>query len=294
MDLKKTAMKGEIKKLYDELQEDLEFYEELGEPPANRLSGALVSIRARMIQLKVLVMTEGFRSLEAEIAFFKKEKPLFVAEQVYLTEYTVILLGRPMSGSGLVEAYYLEELKRIQTFINRFGFLYQCYKMEAMDLDSVLFLRDAGPSGMLLPETPDADPAFSTNGDFLWAKFIAYERLQSWLEEQLALFHGQYRETAGPDRPAQAMMPPVGLKWTGETINLVEVAYGIWLTGQLNNGQVSITEIVEFLEKAFRVRIGKPHRRWQGIANRKRLGYTRFLDECKEAIEKRVEEEMGK
>lgn len=121
-------MKGKVKKLYDELQEDLAFYEELGEPPANRLSGALVSIRARMVQLKVLVMTEGFRSLESEIVFFKRDKPLFVAEQVYLTEYTVIVLGRPMSGSGMVEAYYLEELKRIQTFINRFGFLYQCYK----------------------------------------------------------------------------------------------------------------------------------------------------------------------
>jgi hypothetical protein len=85
-----------------------------------------------------------------------------------------------------------------------------------------------------------------------------------------------------------------GLKWTGETINLVEIAYGIWLTGQRNNGQVSITEIVEFLEGAFRVRIGKPHRRWQGITNRKRLGYTRFLDEMKGAIEKRLEEEMGR
>jgi len=87
------------------------------------------------------------------------------------------------------------------------------------------------------------------------------------------------------------------MRWTGETINLVEIAYGIWLTGQLNNGQlnngqVSVTEIVEFLEVAFRVKIGKPHRRWQGIARRKRLGYTRFLDEMKGAIEKRVEEEL--
>lgn len=282
-------MNEQVKKLYQELREDLAFYAELGEPPANRLSGALVSIRAMMIRLKVLVMTDGFGSPEAEITFFKNEKPLFVAEQVYLTEYTLILLGKPMPGSGLVETYYIEELKRIQMFINRFGFLYQCYKMEATDLDSVLFLRDAGPSGMLLPEPPDADPRFSTNGDFLWAKFIAYERLQVWLEEQLKRMRG------GGDAPVPSPVNPVGgLKWTGETINLVELAYGIWLTGQVNNGQVSITEIVEFLEKAFRVRIGKPHRRWQGIANRKRLGYTRYLDECKAAIEKRVEEEMGR
>jgi hypothetical protein len=84
-----------------------------------------------------------------------------------------------------LEVYYSEELKRLQTFINRFGFLYQCYKIGAKDLDSVLFLRDAGVSGMLLPETPDTDPQFSTNGDYLWAKFIAYERLLNCLADEL-------------------------------------------------------------------------------------------------------------
>jgi hypothetical protein len=84
------------------------------------------------------------------------------------------------------------------------------------------------------------------------------------------------------------------MRWTGESISLVELAYGIWLTGQVNNGQVSITEIVEFLEVVFRVRVGKPHRRWQSIASRKRLSYTKYLDECKAAVEKRLDEEMGR
>jgi hypothetical protein len=84
------------------------------------------------------------------------------------------------------------------------------------------------------------------------------------------------------------------LKWTGETINLVEIAYGIWLTGQVNHGNASISEIVLWLEKHFAVRVGKAHRRWQNISGRKRLSYTRYLDECKAAIEKRVEDEFGR
>jgi hypothetical protein len=104
----------------------------------------------------------------------------------------------------------------------------------------------------------------------------------------------QLRGGAQPSATPAAPLPAGSLKWTGETINLVELSYGIWLTGQFNNGQASITEIVEFLEAAFRVRIGKPHRRWQGLAGRKRLGYIRFLDEMKASIEKRVEEEMGR
>jgi hypothetical protein len=285
-------MKDQIKKLYQEMQEDIGFYQEMGIPATNRLSGALKSIKEIVLRLKTNVLHDGFKDEAQEIDFFKRQKPLFVSEQIYLTEYATIFLGKPSLSDSLLEAYYQEELKRLQMFINRFGFLYQCYKLEAGDLDSVLFLREAGPTGMLLPDMADADPAFSTNGDHLWAKFMAYERLQLWLEEELKrLRGGGVTGSARADDypPAGA---PGGVKWTGETINLVEIAYGIWLTGQLNNGQVSITEIVEFLEHAFRVRIGKPHRRWQGIASRKRLGYTRYIDEIKAAIEKRVEEEL--
>lgn len=249
----------------------------------------MISIRSIMIRLKIHIMAEGFASEEAEIEFFKHEKPLFMAEQIYLADYTIIFLGKPAPNPGLLEVYYGEELRRIQTFINRFGFLYQCYKMEAKDLDSVLFVRGAGPSGMLLPELPDADPAFSTNGDYLWAKFMTYERLQVWLEDELNGLRGGGREEGGPDGGGG----PV-LKWTGETINLVEIAYGIWLTGQVNNGNASISEIVLWLERHFAVKIGKAHRRWQNIASRKRLSYTRFLDACKAAVEKRVEEEIGR
>lgn len=284
-------MKAAIKKLYDELQAELAGYQEPGATPLHRLSGALVSTRSVMIRLKTLVMTEGFHSPEAEIAFFKHEKPLFVAEQLYLTEFTVIYLGKPAPASGLAEAYYLEELKRVKTFINRFGFLYECYKMGATDLDSVLFLRGAGPSGMLLPETPDADPAFSTSGDFLWAKFIAYERLQAWLEERLAPAGSPVPD--GPKTDGARPGGPGSLKWTGETINLVEIAYGIWLTGQVNNGNASITEIMEYLELVFRVRVGKPHRRWQSLTRRKKLAAFRYIDEVKTALEKRLEEEWG-
>ncbi|WP_368077622.1 RteC domain-containing protein [Mucilaginibacter sp. L3T2-6] len=69
------------------------------------------------------------------------------------------------------------------------------------------------------------------------------------------------------------------MRWTGDTINLAELAYGIWLTGQINNGQISVTEILECLERVFRVRLGKPHRRWQSIAARKPLGYAKYMDE---------------
>ena len=52
-------MKNFVKKLYEELQEDVAFYVEMGTPPANRLSGALKSISGIIIKLKEQVTTHG-------------------------------------------------------------------------------------------------------------------------------------------------------------------------------------------------------------------------------------------
>jgi hypothetical protein len=188
----------------------------------------------------------------------------------------------------LLTDYFGEELRRVRAFLSRHSFLYQCFQMGASELDSVLFLRNAGPSGMLLPVSADSDPLFSTNGDFLWAKFMAYERLGEWLADELHSLRAG--EGAGPQGPAASK----GLKWTGDGINLVELGYGIWLTGQLNHGNAGIAEIVAYLEMCFGVKLGRPYRRWQSIASRKRVGVAKYADEIRAAILKRLDEELGR
>jgi len=84
------------------------------------------------------------------------------------------------------------------------------------------------------------------------------------------------------------------LVWTGGAVNLTELAYGIWLTGQLNDGNVSITQIITWLENHLHIKIGRAHRRWETIAARKRLSLTKFLDQMTEAIRKRLDEENGR
>ena len=276
-------MKDLIKNLYEEMQEDLSFYEEIGTPAANRLGGALKSIKGIMLRLKAGVLADGFKDDREEVHFFKYEKPLFVAAQIYLTEYATIYLGKPSLSNDLLHAYYEEELKRIQVFINRFGFLYQCYKLEASDLDSVLFLRGAGPTGMLLPGTPDADPAFSTNGDYLWAKFRAYERLQEYLLGALNAPEG-----SEPFRFIKRKGKP--LKWTGDKSNLIEVAYGLFETGQLNDGKATITDVVEWLEDTLEINLSRYYRRFTEIKMRKSISPTKYLEEMRDAVLKRIEE----
>jgi hypothetical protein len=286
-------MKTFTEKLFDELAEELAIYADLGTLPVRKVTGAIHSIQNAFAKLRKYIAETPFKTPDEEIHFFKYDKPRFTAEHFYAMEIFSIETARPLNDMSLLKAFYEQELKYVQRFLDNNKFLYAYYQFDLKDLDHSLFIRGAKPVDIPVPDVIGLDPLFTTCCDNLWGKFMAFERLETWLLDELRALD---KSDAGPQAPAssKSILPPGSLKWTGETINLVEIAYGIWLTGQINNGNVSITEIMEFLEVVFRVRVGKPHRRWQSIASRKRLAHTRFLDEMKAGIEKRVEEEWGK
>jgi hypothetical protein len=283
-------MRKFTEKLFTELTEELSVYADLGTLPVRKVTGTMHSIQTAFEKLKRFITDTSFRNQDDEIVFFKYEKPKFTAEHFYAMEIFTIETARPLNDTATLKAFYEQELKYIHRFLEQNKFLYSYYQFDLKELDHLLFVRGAKPVDIPVPELMGLDPQFTTCCDMLWGKFMAFERLEKWLQNEISELNGGGAAALVP--PAQPVAPIGALKWTGESINLVEIAYGIWLTGQLNNGQVSITEIVEFLEAAFRIRIGKAHRRWQGIANRKRLGYTKFLDEMKTGIERRVEEEL--
>ncbi|HTD41255.1 MAG TPA: RteC domain-containing protein, partial [Mucilaginibacter sp.] len=222
---------------------------------------------------------------QEEIVFFKNWKPLFIAEQYYALEKFTIEANRPLTDSQSLKSYYEQELAFINRFFTQQQFLYQYYKFEFTELDQVLFVRGNEASNIVLPETPDLDPQFSTKGDHLFAKFIAYEKLRAYLVDELKSLQNPVRTHSDPG------INSAEVKWTGETINLAEIGYGVWLTGQVNNGNATITEILECLERCFRIKIGTAFRRWQSISRRKRIKPTKYLDEMKNAVLKRLDEE---
>jgi hypothetical protein len=72
-------------------------------------------------------------------------------------------------------------------------------------------------------------------------------------------------------------------------INVIELAYGLWLTGQINNGNASLNQIVRWLEKSLSVSIGIAQRKFSEISRRKRISITKYLDQMKDAIIKKIE-----
>jgi len=272
-----------VKELYDQLKEDVDLFTDLGDLPVKRLNGKINLVRESIAKLRAELEQEPFENQEEEIEFFKYWKPRFVCEQILAFELFTIETSRPLADELLLKSFYEQELKVIKRFFEQYRFMYQYYQLEASDLDHLLFVRNAHPSAILLPETQVEPPTFSTAADYLFAKFIAFEKLQDYLVSKLYQPYDNSGQEPGLNK--------TGLKWTGDSINLVELAYGIWLTGQVNNGNASITEIVLWLEKHLQVNIGRAHRRWTEIAQRKSLSSTRYIDQVKDAINKRLDDE---
>ena len=272
-------MKAEIKKLYDEMLEEVSLYAEMGTLPVKRFSGKLAVINKTLAALRQFVVDQPFADKQEEINFFKYEKPAFVCELLCAQQmFTIETQRKQFNEEILIRNYYEQELKVIRHYFIQYQFLYQYYLLEAAELDTILFVRGADCSVVLLPEMPDLDPDYSTNGDYFFAKLMAYEKLQDYLINEL--YPSSVQTLASKT-----------LNWTGESVNLVELAYGLFLTGQLNDGKATIAEIIQWLELHFRVDVGNAYRRWYAISGRKRVTPTKFIDQMRGAILKRLDDD---
>lgn len=277
-------MKTKYDKWLAELRIEIGLMDTLACDPIARLKLTLPLISTTINDMRKEIAEHGFENEAGEIHFFKHIKPAFYALQIYEVDMYNLVMNRPIGTAEMLRAYYEGELLYVIRLYRIHAFHYQYFRMGATDLDSQYFMRNGRPSDIPVLEGIEIDPGFSTPLDYLFAKFIAAERYQQFLLEQLS------NGFVLPAEPAKS--GPV-IRWTGEAINLVEVAYGLWLTGQLNDGNATVTDIVLWLEDKLSVRIGVPSRRWNEISGRTHSSPTKFLDRMRESIKQRIDEELG-
>jgi hypothetical protein len=182
-------MKENIDLRFNELKEDINLYNEMGILPIKKLAGINSAVRTAIDDLKSLLATQPLADERSEIEFFKYLKPKFVAEQLFALEVFTIENNKPIGEELLIKAHYEQELRYIRRFFDQHIFLYQYYLLDGTELDVFYFTRGAEAPATLLAERTDLDEDFSTAGDYLFAKFIAYERLQQFMFNKL--YHPQ-------------------------------------------------------------------------------------------------------
>lgn len=220
-----------------------------------------------------------------EILYFRKMLPPFYASLIYYIGYYNLEKGSELIPGHKLNAYLAEEERYISRFFQQNHFLYEYYRLGSTELDTFYFTSAASGNALLLPEFPFLD---CPGGTQLFSRFIAYEKLKDLIREKTE--SARYASFAGDGKAENEAR----LSWTGDSINLVELAYGLYLTGQIGHGNVSLNRIVRCLEANFQVELVHVSRRFTEISRRKRLSYTRFIDKMRDAIHQRVEEDAKK
>lgn len=234
-----------------------------------------------LIQLKERVLNYSFTSKEEEICFFKETKPKFSSLLIFYSNIERIEIDKPEGSLSHLKGYYENELKTIKSFFEGNRQIYAYYRSEADYLDSKLFLRGVkDPPRWLCKIRVDQDERFSTAGDYMFARIMATEQIARYLENSITGL--DFHPFAEND---------IETNWTGESINLLEVAYGVYYTGQVNQGKIGIGELVRKFEKVFNVSMGRPYRRFAEIKQRKRLSRTQYLDNMIKSINKKIDDD---
>ncbi|RKR82398.1 RteC protein [Mucilaginibacter gracilis] len=246
-----------------------------------KFNEAIALIREYLKDVRTSVLGNPFKEKLEQIYFYKFEKPEYYALKIYHVALYTLLAQRPAGPPDILRKFYLEELEFILRYFNQHAFYYEYYRSGFTEMDEVLFIPGAVMASPLLHDVPELDPVYSTSGDYLFSKFIAYEMLQEYILNELTALDRPVPGVGNGIMGATGMAAIAGKKWfewTGELINVVELGYGIYLSKQLNDGKATLAEIFRWLNESFGLKIVNPANKLAEIKRRKRISRTHFFD----------------
>lgn len=239
----------------------------------------LAAIKRALEELTAKVKAQPFTS-KAEEALFNKAGyvPLY-AEYLYEVERYHTCDARPKEGTKATRKYHYGKLLQWSAYFRRYAFFYECYHKELFELDGILFVSGEGLKNLYLPESPEFHAAGVPPAVYVFAKFIALERLR---DETLKLLEPDTFQTGGKGK----------LVWTGNKVGIAELAYGLYYTGQFNNGTADVKQISQWLEESLGLDMSSVHRKFTDVRRRNTASPTRLLDRMRESIRQRIDEDL--
>jgi hypothetical protein len=241
-----------------------------------------------MTVLQSTVKTNPFDDEHAEIYFFKYIKPKFHSLHIYIIELYHVISMIPISTDEIIRKYYQHELKVINRFFKRYALYYQYYLADDNSKDKEFFLsRNLKflPPELKLAILPDS---FTSSLDYLFAKFKAYEMLRDCLVRKVK----QLDKRKDIDRMEKELLLQRRW-WSGNKIELVELAYGLYHSKRINGGNAELGEILSWLESSLNTDLGQAYRMFVDISRRKLVSHTKFLDEMKFTLVSHIQNSFG-
>lgn len=237
-------------------------------------------ILKKLAEVKQYVLSKGFKTVEEEIHFFKKLKPIISSKLIYYNNIYKIETKKPYGGEKTIKKHLNNELSKIKRYFDNNLDFYKYYRTNSTYLDHKYFVRGKYDIKLSLDTYYfESDHKFSTTHDFKVAKIMANDLLQLYLENQIFAIHGKLRPGS-----------PNVLKWTGSKTALIELIYSLYTQSVFDNGNADIKSIVKYLENVFDISLGDFYHTFLELKNRK-TNRTKFLDALKEGLLRKMDDQ---
>ena len=242
-----------------------------------------------LLDLREIVITNGFKSREEEIYFFKYLKPKVYSKFIYYAKLFKIICRRPLSTKEIQKRYFHEHLESIEKYYNDNFEFYQYHKRGLTFLDDKFYIRESAE----IPPNMDnlhflIDKKFSTMQDYTLSTLLANEMLTKYIKTEL-----EKLEQTGPAQNQLENEIPADLTWTESKTALTELIYALHSCGAINKGVIDIKELATIFEKVFHISLGDFYRTFLEIRNRK-IDRTKFIDMLKQSLLSRMDDADAK
>lgn len=273
------------KKLIENLNEEIDDLVEEFDNSMPMIEQAIGLILNRLSEIKDIVVSKKFDSVEEEIYFFKKVKPGILSKLIYYNSIYKIESKKPYGGSKAISKYLNNEISKIKKYFDNNLEFYRYYRTDSTYLDHKYFVRGKHDIKLNLDTYYfESDHNFTTSHDYKVAKIIANDLIQLYIENQT------YKNENGSKGKEE--IKPL-LKWTESKRALIELIYALYAKGAFNNGNTDIKEMAKIDESIFDIDLGDYYHTFLEIRNRK-INRTKYLDSLKEALLKRMDDEDEK
>ena len=239
--------------------------------------------------LRTKIQTYVFPTKEDEILFFKVQKPEILGRLLFFYKIYRIETQCPNGSDEVIKGYISRELDNLTYFFNRNLDFYQYYRSHSILYDEYYFVRGKSDLRLCTDSTQfDKDPNFSTGYDYKVAKIIANEMLRIYLNKRLVKLE---TNTQVEDNLQKCLKYP--FRFTGKKVFLIELGYSLVSSGDINNGNVEIKEMMNFLGTVFQVELGDYYAAYIAMKERKK-DRTAYLSRLQESLVKRMDEDDSK
>lgn len=265
----------EYQLIINAFDEELKQIQDKSQEVVNEAIEALSMSKEYLVKLKQIYYADEDKSISRRIRFFRYMKPN-ITQHIYfykkVRDFELELLGK---SALKAEKIYCKNLKKIDKFYEKHKEFIFNLRYHSDKVDKLYFTvseLNTSNNGMYVKTLSYDFYECAYSG--IYAKCLAIEKFKSYLDKRQHQKKSDKIKTSNLD---------VKHPWTASSTDFIEIAYALYYSKSINNGDTTIKEIIQSLSRAFHIKLPKNYYQTiDDIKNRKDL--TKFINKLEIAL----------